>query len=430
MDLKLDRQTASRLGLTASQIDNTLYDAFGQRTVSTIYKDKNQYYVVMEVAPAFWQSPETLHDIYVSTSAGAVSGTQSTNAVSGTVTAASSAAAGPAIPGGTASVSSTAANDSAINNSALNGASSTATSSSTAPDAATIQAQAAENQQLNGLTSTHGGSSTGASIATSTETMVPLSAFTTFAPGTTPLAIAHQGPFVATTFSFNLPEGESLGEALTAIQQTMAHLNVPISVHGDFAGTANLYQASLANEPILILAAIIAIYIVLGVLYESYVHPLTILSTLPSAGVGAVLALLMFRMEFSLIALIGVILLIGIVKKNAIMMIDFAIEGQRQGRSAREAIYHACMLRFRPIMMTTLAAIMGGIPLAIGIGQGSELRQPLGVSVVGGLLLSQVLTLYTTPVIYLYLDRWRVWVAATWRRWYHAPKQARSHGAA
>jgi multidrug efflux pump len=426
VDLKLDRQTASRLGLTTSQIDNTLYDAFGQRTVSTIYKDKNQYYVVMEVAPAFWQSPETLRDIYVSTSAGAVSGTQSTNAVSGTVAVAASPAT--AAPGGTASVSSTAANNSAINNAM--GATGSTTSASAAPDAATIQAQAAENQQLNGLTSTHGGSSTGASIATTTETMVPLSAFTTFGPGTTPLAIAHQGPFVATTFSFNLPEGESLGEALTAIQQTMAHLNVPISVHGDFAGTANLYQASLANEPILILAAIIAIYIVLGVLYESYVHPLTILSTLPSAGVGAVLALLMFHMEFSLIALIGVILLIGIVKKNAIMMIDFAIEGQRQGRPAHEAIYHACMLRFRPIMMTTLAAIMGGIPLAIGIGQGSELRQPLGVSVVGGLLLSQMLTLYTTPVIYLYLDRWRVWVAATWRRWYHAPKQVRGEGAA
>ncbi len=428
VDLKLDRQTAARLGLNATQIDNTLYDAFGQRTVSTIYKDKNQYYVVMEVAPAFWQNPETLRDIYVSTSAGAVSGTQSTNAVSGTVTAAAAAAATPAI-NGTSSVSSNAANSSAIDNSSLTGAGSTA-SASAAPDAATIQAQSAENAQLNALTTSHGGSSTGASIATSTETMVPLSAFTTFGPGTTPLAINHQGPFVATTFSFNIPDGESLGDALAAIQQTMAHLNVPIAVHGDFAGTANLYQASLANEPVLILAAIIAIYIVLGVLYESYVHPLTILSTLPSAGVGAVLALLMFGMEFSLIALIGVILLIGIVKKNAIMMIDFAIEGQRQGRPAREAIYHACMLRFRPIMMTTLAAIMGGIPLAIGIGQGSELRQPLGVSVVGGLLLSQALTLYTTPVIYLYLDRWREWVGHTWRRWYHAPKTASSEGAA
>ena len=427
VDLKLDRQTASRLGLTASQIDSTLYDAFGQRTVSTIYKDKNQYYVVMEVAPQFWQNPETLRDIYVSTSAGAVSGTQSTNAVSGTVTAAAAAAAATPATNGTASISSSTANNSAIDNSSLTGAGSTA---STAPDAATIQAQSAENAQLNALTTSHGGSSTGASIATTTETMVPLSAFTTFGPGTTPLAINHQGPFVATTFSFNIPDGEPLSDALAAIQQTMAHLNVPIAVHGDFAGTASLYQASLANEPVLILAAIIAIYIVLGVLYESYVHPLTILSTLPSAGVGAVLALLMFGMEFSLIALIGVILLIGIVKKNAIMMIDFAIEGQRQGRPAREAIYHACMLRFRPIMMTTLAAIMGGIPLAIGIGQGSELRQPLGVSVVGGLLLSQALTLYTTPVIYLYLDRWRLWVGDTWRRWYHAPRAASSEGAA
>ena len=427
VDLKLDRQTASRLGLTTSQIDNTLYDAFGQRTVSTIYKDKNQYYVVMEVAPAFWQSPETLRDIYVSTSAGAVSGTQGTNAVSGTVTAASAAAAGSPAINGTASVSSDAANTSAINNGTV---SATSVATNASPTAATIQAQSAENAQLNALTNGRGGSSTGASIATSTETMVPLSAFASYGPGTTPLAISHQGPFVATTFSFNLPAGESLGEATTAIQQTMAHLNVPISVHGDFAGTANLYRASLANEPVLILAAIIAIYIVLGVLYESYVHPLTILSTLPSAGVGAVLALLAFGMEFSLIALIGVVLLIGIVKKNAIMMIDFAIEGQRQGRPAREAIYHACMLRFRPIMMTTLAAIMGGIPLAIGIGQGSELRQPLGVSVVGGLLLSQVLTLYTTPVIYLYLDRWRVWVAASWRRWYHAAKDVRGEGAA
>jgi multidrug efflux pump len=434
VDLKLDRPTASRLGLTTSQIDNTLYDAFGQRTVSTIYKDKNQYYVVMEVAPAFWQNPETLRDIYVSTSAGAVSGTQSTNAVAGTVVDASAAAAASPAINGTASVSSSTANNNAINNSTATSAISTASASASATtssaDASSIQAQSAENAQLNALATAHGGSSTGASIATSTETMVPLSAFATFGPGTTPLAINHQGPFVATTFSFNLPPGESLGEALTAIQETMAHLNVPISVHGDFAGTANLYQASLANEPILILAAIIAIYIVLGVLYESYVHPLTILSTLPSAGVGAVLALLVFHMEFDLIALIGVILLIGIVKKNAIMMIDFAIEGQRQGRSAHDAIYHACLLRFRPIMMTTLAAVMGGIPLAIGIGQGSELRQPLGVSVVGGLLLSQVLTLYTTPVIYLYLDRWRVWAGATWRRWYHTPKPAGSEGVA
>jgi len=411
VDLKLDRRTAARLGLNASQIDNTLYDAFGQRQVSTIYKDKNQYHVVMEVAPSFWQNPETLRDIFVSTSGGGVSGTQSSNAVASTVVLApapeqaASSPATSAVPGASDATAS--------------GAAASADAASSATGAASIAAQAALNQQLNALTSTHGGTSTGASVSTTTETMVPLSAFSSFGPGTTPLAINHQGPFVATTFSFNLPEGEPLETALTAVEQTMARLNVPISVHGQFAGTANLYQASLKNEPILVLAAVVAIYVALGILYESYVHPLTILSTLPSAGVGAVLALLLFRMELSLIALIGVILLIGIVKKNAIMMVDFAIEGQREGLDAREAIYNACMLRFRPIMMTTLAAIMGGVPLAIGIGQGSELRQPLGVSVVGGLLLSQALTLYTTPVIYLYLDRWRNWVSVAWKRWYH-----------
>jgi multidrug efflux pump len=284
---------------------------------------------------------------------------------------------------------------------------------------ATIAAQAAENAQLNALTNSgRGNASTGASIATTTETMVPLSAFTSYGPGTTPLAVNHQGPFVATTFSFNLPVGEPLSTAVAAIQRTMAHVDAPISIHGGFAGTASLYQASLANEPIMILAALVTIYIVLGVLYESYIHPLTILSTLPSAGVGAVLALLVSRMDFSLIALIGLILLIGIVKKNAIIMIDFAIEGQRQGLEARAAIHRACLLRFRPIMMTTLAAIMGGIPLAVGIGQGSELRQPLGISVVGGLILSQALTLYTTPIIYLYLDRWSSWTADQWGKLY------------
>jgi multidrug efflux pump len=284
-----------------------------------------------------------------------------------------------------------------------------------------IQAEAAENQQLNTLTNARGGTSSGAAIATTNETMVPLAAFSAFGPGTTPLAVNHQGDFVATTFSFNLPTDEPLGDALAAIQRTMARLDVPISVHGTFAGTASLYQASLANEPILILTALVAIYIVLGVLYESLIHPITILSTLPSAGVGAVLALMLFRMEFSLIALIGLILLIGIVKKNAIMMIDFAIEGQRSGLDPHDAIYHACMLRFRPIMMTTMAAIMGAIPLATGIGQGSELRQPLGVSVVGGLLLSQVLTLYTTPVIYLHMDRFGRWAKTQWMRHYHGP---------
>jgi multidrug efflux pump len=238
-----------------------------------------------------------------------------------------------------------------------------------------------------------------------------LAAFSSYGPSTTPLAINHQGPFIATTFSFNLPEGESLSTAIGAIQRTMQQIHVPISVHGSFAGTARVFQQSLSNEPWLIAAAIVAVYIVLGILYESYVHPITILSTLPSAGVGAVLALLLFGTEFSLIALIGVILLIGIVKKNAIMMIDVALEHERHRNvDARTAIYDACLLRFRPIMMTTFAALLGAIPLAVTTGSGAEMRQPLGISIVGGLIFSQVLTLYTTPVVYIYLDRFRLWL--------------------
>jgi multidrug efflux pump len=240
--------------------------------------------------------------------------------------------------------------------------------------------------------------------------LVPLSAFSRFATRTTPHAVYHQNLFAASTISFNLAPGVSLSEAMTAIQDQMAGLGVPASIHGAFQGTARAFQQSLANQPVLIAAALLAVYIVLGVLYESYVHPITILSTLPSAGVGAVLALVATRTEFSLMALLGVILLIGIVKKNAIMMIDFALDAERtQGMNSRDAIYQACLKRFRPIIMTTTAATLGALPLAIGLGEGSELRRPLGISIVGGLIVSQLLTLYTTPVIYLYLDRWRLW---------------------
>ncbi len=387
VELTIDRQTAARLGISSSQIDNTLYDAFGQRQVSTIYNDLNQYHVVMGVAPEFWQSPETLKDIYVSTAGGAVSGTAASGAVAGTTTLTAAVNAAP---------------------------------TTTAPTAADVAEDALRNQQLNALTnSARGSASTGASISSEVETMVPLSAFSHFGPGTTPLSINHDGPFVATTFSFDLPKGISLGQATAAIGRTMDTLHVPVSVHGGFAGSARIFQQSVSGEPLLILAAILAVYIVLGVLYESYVHPLTILSTLPSAGVGAVLALRLTTNEFNLFALIGVILLIGIVKKNAIMMIDFALVAEREeGLSSRDAIYKACLLRFRPIMMTTFAAILGALPLAIGFGTGSELRQPLGIAIVGGLALSQILTLYTTPVVYLYLDRFRGWAKRGWDRWY------------
>ena len=360
----IDRDTAARLHLSARQIDNTLYDAFGQRQVSTIYNALNQYHVIMEVAPQFWQSPETLEEIWISTSGGSVSGTQSTNAVAGT------------------SGSASGVND------------------------------AARNQTSNQLGSVaRGSASTGSAVSTSAETMVPLSAVARIETGTTPLAVNHQGHFAATTISFNLPPGLSLSDAVAAIRDTSNRIGMPSAVHGAFQGTAKAFQESLSNQPILILTALAAVYIVLGMLYESTIHPITILSTLPSAGVGAVLGLMAFDTEFTIIALIGVILLIGIVKKNAIMMIDFALDAERrEGLTPDEAIYRACILRFRPIMMTTMVALLGALPLAFGTGEGSEMRRPLGISIVGGLIVSQVLTLYTTPVVYLYLDRFRLWL--------------------
>jgi len=309
--LEIDRATAARLGVTPAAIDATLYDAFGQRPVSTMYQALNQYHVVMEVAPPFWQTPEGLRYIYV------------------------------------------------------------------------------RGQNGN---------------------LVPLSDFTRYAPATGPLAINHQGQFPAVTISFNLMPGVALGDAVKLIDQAQANLRLPADVHGSFQGTAQAFQASLANEPLLIAFALLAVYIVLGVLYESYIHPITILSTLPSAGVGALLALLLCKTELTVIALIGIILLIGIVKKNAILMIDFALEVERsEGKTPAESIFRACLLRFRPITMTTMAALLGGLPLAIGLGTGSELRRPLGIAIVGGLLFSQALTLYTTPVVYIYLDRLHLW---------------------
>jgi len=389
-DIVIDRSTASRLGINAAMIDNTLYDAFGQRDVSTIYNPLNQYHVVMEAAPKYWQSPQILRDIYVSTAGGSIGGVQSTNAVVGTVGGASSASSAASI-----------AQDTARN---------------------------AANNQL--AVSGHGSASTGSAVSAFGETMVPLAAFTHFGPGKTPLAVNHQGLFVASTISFNLAPGKSLSDAVTEIGAAMTKIGVPNSIHGSFQGTAQAYQSSLNSEPFLIMAAIGAIYIVLGILYESYVHPVTILSTLPSAGVGAVLALMFFNVELSIIALIGIFLLIGIVKKNAIMMIDFALEARRKrGLDAHAAIYEACMKRFRPIMMTTMAAMFGAVPLVVSSGEGAEMRQPLGIAIIGGLLVSQVLTLYTTPVIYLYLDRFGEWLGIS-RRTAQGPELAPGAGAA
>jgi multidrug efflux pump len=382
-DLVIDRPTASRLGITPAQIDNTLYDAFGQRQVSVIYSAINQYHVVMEIDPRYTQYPASLRDIYVATSGGGASGTQQSNAPGGTVTPAN--------------------------------ASTTTAASASATAAASANNNAARNAAINALANTgKGATSSGAAVSTAVETMVPLAALSHYNAGNAPLSVNHQGLFVASTISFNLLPGAALGDAATEIDNAMKQIRMPASVHGSLAGTAEVFAESLAYEPVLIVAAIAAVYILLGVLYESYIHPITILSTLPSAGVGAILALMLFHTEFSIIALIGVILLIGIVKKNAILMIDFAIEAKRtQNLSSYDAIFQACSLRFRPIMMTTTAAILGAMPLAVSFGNGGEIRRPLGISIVGGLLISQLLTLYTTPVVYLYLDRLGQWSLRT-----------------
>jgi len=292
-------------------------------------------------------------------------------------------------------------------------AESSSTTSSSTTTAATANSNSARNAAINSLaTGGKSNTSSGAAVSTAVETMIPLSAVSHYKPGNTPLAVNHQGLFVASTISFNLQEGATLGEAAVEINQAVNQIHMPASIHGSLAGTAQVFQQSLSNEPVLIAAAIAAVYILLGVLYESYIHPITILSTLPSAGVGALLALMLFHTEFDIIGMIGVILLIGIVKKNAIMMIDFAIEARRaENLTAHDAIFKASLLRFRPIMMTTSAAILGAVPLALSFGNGSEIRRPLGISIMGGLVISQLLTLYTTPVLYLYMDRFGEWSA-------------------
>ena len=389
MFVNVDRDNAARLGIAPRDVDNALYDGFGQRQVATIYQDVNQYTVVMENAQAYDQSPAALTDVYVPTHAPA--------------TGVTSGQTGPARPPSKTIAHTTTVNAKAASSSAAVTATTGAvTGVNTAPGATASAASAAKaNPALKD-------SSTGAAVSTQASPMVPLTSLGEVTERASAASINHQDTELAATVSFNLAPGKSLSDAQTSIANAEAAIGMPVNVRGSFQGTARTFQDSLKSEPMLILAALLTIYIVLGVLYESLVHPITVLSTLPSAGVGAVLALLIFKMEFSIIALIGVFLLIGIVKKNAILIIDFALEAQRaRGVSATEAVREACLLRFRPILMTTLAAGLGALPLAIGFGEGSELRQPLGVAIIGGLIASQLLTLITTPVVYIYLDRLR-----------------------